>query len=155
MPAALELRRPMTGGVVTCYAGGARAHEADDRRRCDPRGRPVAARAGDSRRGRVVRGRPAGGQRRRRRHSTWEGKKIRVSKLENIINNFEIIKIQNVLCHRGYWIDWWAVMLSVAYTMYITAINISVGYTLSVRHRCMSIAMAYTLYATGQFVSVA
>jgi hypothetical protein len=49
------------------------------------------------------------------------GGKIRVSKSENIINNFKIlkikIKIQNVRCHRGYWIDRWAVILPVAYTL--------------------------------------
>jgi hypothetical protein len=75
----------------------------------------------------VVRGRSAGGQRRRCRRSTWEVKKIRVSKSENIINNYKIlkIKIQNM--------------------MYITATNISVGYTLSVRHRCVCSRGVYTV----------
>jgi hypothetical protein len=98
----------------------------------------------------VVRGRPAGGQCRRCRRSTWEVKKIRVSKSENIINNYKIlkikIKIQNMLCHRGYWIDRWAVMLPVAYTMYVTATNISVGYTLSVRHRCVCSRGVHTVH---------
>jgi hypothetical protein len=138
-PAASSTVDGREGGIATCYAGGARAQEADDRRRRDQGDRPVAARAGDSGRGRAAKGRPAGGQ--HRQCSTWEGKKIRVSKSKNIINNFKILKIkiqiQNVLCHHGYWIDRWAVTLPVVYSMYATATNISVVYTLSVRHRCV------------------
>jgi hypothetical protein len=92
----------------------------------------VAAQAGDASR------RRADGAARGR------GKKIRVSKLENIINDIKILKIKHKLktccATRGYGIDWinrWAVMLPVVYTMYATAINISVVYMFSIRHGCI------------------
>jgi hypothetical protein len=130
MPAALELRRPTNGDDAT--------------RDCRQTGGSVSGRfwAGEGCQ------RPAG-RRAALPAQHVGGEKIRVSKSESIINNFKIlkikIKIQNVLCHRGCWIDRWAVMLPVAYSMYVTATNIFVGYMISVRHRCVCSRGVHTI----------